>query len=52
MSDRPAVHFRFKDADQHKAIVEEAKAQGRSLNNYMMYLIATHPDRAKKKGKR
>ena len=50
MSDKPAVHLRFLSVDQHKAIVAEAKEEGRSLNNYLIYLI--EQARKKRKAKR
>ena len=51
MSDKPAVHLRFRDTDQHKALSDEAKADGRSLNNYLLHLIETNPNRKRQKAK-
>lgn len=49
MSEKTAIHLRFKDADHHKAYSDAAKAEERSLNNYLLHLLDTHPRSPKKK---
>lgn len=51
MKVHPSIHLRFDTEAQRAALANEAKAQGRSLNNYVLFLLSTHPDR-KRKSKR
>lgn len=50
MKTHPSIHLRFDNEARRAALAEEAQAQSRSLNNYVLHLLATHPDRPKKKG--
>ena len=45
-----AIVLRFDTDQQREALKTEAKAQGRSLNKHILFLLSTHPDRPKKKG--
>lgn len=52
MSEKKAVHLRFDTPQDHAALVVEANEAGRSLNAHILYLLRTHPERKKAKGKR
>jgi len=51
MKVQPSIHLRFDSEDQRAALATEAKADNRSLNNYVLHLLATHPSRPKQKPK-
>lgn len=43
-----AIILRLKTNQEREALKEEADATHRSLNGYILHLLATHPDRKKK----